>query len=167
MAPSFTAPVSPRRGMAHSSRFERVVRGPCLAASRTLPSSWIRSRTSDRANQIGAITAEGIAALFFPRRATSQTITASNGRLGRQSCGSSPPFSTDATWPKISTASSANETQYVYNVDLVFAGDRLESVSALEAPLVGCPAYGLIGRNVLSRAIFTYDGRLRRYSLTF
>lgn len=67
----------------------------------------------------------------------------------------------------ISTASSLNESQYVYWVDLSLAGHRLERLSALEAPLLGCPAQGLIGRNVLKRSVFCYDGRLNPFTLSF
>jgi len=44
---------------------------------------------------------------------------------------------------------------------------RVPNVHALEAPLSGVVAQGLIGRNLLMRAVFVYDGRLNTYRLTF
>lgn len=56
--------------------------------------------------------------------------------------------------------------QFHVNVYLsaVFA---IENIVAIEAPLTGQPFQCLIGRDVLSRGVLTYDGAHSRFSLTF
>ena len=68
---------------------------------------------------------------------------------------------------EVSTTSSVRQLHDVYSVDLDFGGYRVPAVSALESKLNGCMVQGLIGRNVLSRATFWYDGPRNRYSLSF
>jgi predicted aspartyl protease len=67
----------------------------------------------------------------------------------------------------ISTTSVLNELRNCYHVDISIGGHRIDKLTALEAPLGGCPAHGLIGRNVLSQGVLLYDGRLKRFTLTF
>jgi predicted aspartyl protease len=68
---------------------------------------------------------------------------------------------------RVTFASGRTEDTNLYDVDLDFSGHRIQGVSALEAKLAGVPCEGLIGRNLLTRALFVYDGRTNRYSLSF
>jgi hypothetical protein len=55
-----------------------------------------------------------------------------------------------------------------YHINLYFAEDVVvENIFAIEAPMGGVPYHCLIGRDVLRRATFTYDGASNRYTLTF
>ena len=67
---------------------------------------------------------------------------------------------------RICTASH-EESRDVYDVALTFDGHRIEGVTAIESPLTGCTVEGLIGRDVLQRALFVYDGRRNAFQLTF
>jgi hypothetical protein len=62
---------------------------------------------------------------------------------------------------------SQREHRYSYDVDFNFDGHRVYGVTAVESPLLACPADGLLGRNVLSVADLIYEGRLKRFMLRF
>ena len=56
--------------------------------------------------------------------------------------------------------------QFHVNVYLS-ASFAIENVIAIEAPLTGQSFQCLLGRDVLNRGVFTYDGIRSRFSLTF
>jgi predicted aspartyl protease len=54
-----------------------------------------------------------------------------------------------------------------YHVNLYFADDVVvENIFAIEAPMGGVPYHCLIGRDVLRKATFVYEGHANRYTLT-
>jgi predicted aspartyl protease len=53
-----------------------------------------------------------------------------------------------------------------YHVNLYFSeGEVVENIFAIEAPMGGVPYQCLIGRDVLRRATFIYEGAANRYTL--
>jgi hypothetical protein len=54
-----------------------------------------------------------------------------------------------------------------YHINVYFAEDVVvENIFAIEAPMGGVPYQCLIGRDVLRRATFLYEGIGNRYTLT-
>lgn len=55
-----------------------------------------------------------------------------------------------------------------FHVNVYLSPDfAIENIVAIEAPLTGQSFQCLIGRDVLSRGVFTYDGTQRRFGLSF
>lgn len=53
-----------------------------------------------------------------------------------------------------------------YHINLYFSDEVVvENIFAIEAPMGGVPYQCLVGRDVLRRATFTYEGTLNRYTL--
>jgi hypothetical protein len=67
----------------------------------------------------------------------------------------------------VSTSSTVGEGRYLYDVDLDFNVKRIVGVQAIESPLRGCPADGLIGRNILRVAELIYQGAQNCFRLRF
>jgi hypothetical protein len=68
------------------------------------------------------------------------------------------------------TAATPTQTDlrcYLYPVRLIFPDGSDFEVLAAEMPLSGQTIGCLIGRDVLARCVFTYDGPANQFSLSF